>query len=279
MIKSDKPYDYSGQIWRGIDDKFPKKIHNATSTSDGLMSSEDKAKLDAIDLGKIQDRIYDIATQESDGLMSKEDKIKMDGIEDNANNYIHPNTPNIRHVTDDQITYWNAKASTAVANQESDGLMSAEDKKKLDSIAYNANNYVHPNNEGIRHVTDAEKDYWNSKADKDLVTNSENGLMAAVDKVKLDGIEPNANNYVHPDGPNFRHVTDEQIKLWDSKSQISLVTHDKDGLMSAADKNKLDSLLARFIEVENQCDIITENYENTVKYDDALIINGGTSVI
>ena len=333
MIKSDKPYDYSGQIWRGIDDKFPKKIHNATSTSDGLMSSEDKAKLDAIDLGKIQDRIYDIATQESDGLMSKEDKIKMDGIEDNANNYIHPNTPeirhvtdaqitywntkastaivtsttnglmskddkkkldnieeyannyihpntpNIRHVTDDQISYWNTKASTAVANQESDGLMSAEDKKKLDSIAYNANNYVHPNNEGIRHVTDAEKDYWNSKADKDLVTNSENGLMAAVDKVKLDGIEPNANNYVHLDGPNFRHVTDEQIKLWDSKSQISLVTHDKDGLMSAADKNKLDSLLARFIEVENQCDIITENYENTVKYDDALIINGGTSVI
>ena len=279
MIKSDKPYDYSGQIWRGIDDKFPKKIHNATSTSDGLMSSEDKAKLDAIDLGKIQDRIYDIATQESDGLMSKEDKIKMDGIEDNANNYIHPNTPNIRHVTDDQISYWNTKASTAVANQESDGLMSAEDKKKLDSIAYNANNYVHPNNEGIRHVTDAEKDYWNSKADKDLVTNSENGLMAAVDKVKLDGIEPNANNYVHPDGPNFRHVTDEQIKLWDSKSQISLVTHDKDGLMSAADKNKLDSLLARFIEVENQCDIITENYENTVKYDDALIINVGTSVI
>ena len=333
MIKSEKPYDYSGQLWRGIDDKFPKKIHNATSTSDGLMSSEDKAKLDTIDLGKIQDRIYDIATQESDGLMSKEDKIKMDGIENNANNYIHPNTPeirhvtdaqitywntkastavatattnglmssndkkkldaieeyannyihpntpNIRHVTDDQITYWNTKASTAVANQESDGLMSAEDKKKLDSIAYNANNYVHPNNEGIRHVTDAEKEYWNSKADKKIVTNSENGLMAAVDKVKLDGVEPNANNYIHPDGPNFRHVTDEQIKLWDSKSQINVVTSEKDGLMSSSDKNKLDSLLSRFATVEQQCEEIVENYENTVKYDDYIIINGGNSAV
>lgn len=333
MIKSEKPYDYSGQLWRGIDDKFPKKIHNATSTSDGLMSSEDKAKLDAIDLGKIQDRIYDIATSESDGLMSKEDKIKIDGIEENANNYIHPNTPEIRHVTDAQITYWNAKASTAVAtsttnglmssidkkkldnieeyannyihpntpnirhvtdeqikywnekastvtaNTESDGLMSADDKKKLDSIAWNANNYIHPNNEGVRHVTDAEKDYWNSKADKSLVTNSENGLMAAVDKVKLDGIESGANNYVHPEGPNYRHVTDEQIKLWNSKNQVNLVTSTTDGLMSSSDKNKLDSLDSKFDTLKEQVSQITEADKNVMKYTDAIIINGGTSFV
>ena len=103
--------------------------------------------------------------------------------------------------------------------------------------------------------------------------------MAAVDKVKLDGIEPNANNYVHPDGPNFRHVTDEQIKLWDSKSQISVVTSEKDGLMSSSDKNKLDSLVSRINTIEDQYEEIIENYDNTVKYDDTLIINGGTSVI
>lgn len=331
MIKSDKPYDYSCQLWRGIDDKFPKKIHNATSTSDGLMSSEDKAKLDAIDLGKIQDRVYDIASPDSDGLMSKEDKVKLDGVEEHANNYIHPNTPEIRHVTDAQITYWNAKASTAVAtsttnglmsavdkkkldnieeyannyihpntpqirhvtdeqisywnkkastvvaNQESDGLMSAEDKKKLDSIAWNANNYIHPNNEGIRHVTDAEKDYWNSKADKSLVTNAENGLMAAVDKVKLDGIEPNANYYIHPEGPNFRHVTDEQIKLWNSKNQTSLVTAESDGLMSAEDKRSLDSMKAGFIRIETKYNEISGKFDDVVKYTDAIVINGGSS--
>ena len=288
-IKSEKPLDYSSQVWRGIDDKFPKKIHNATTTSDGLMSAEDKAKLDSIDV-QGHNQIYDVASWESDGLMSKEDKKRLDGIEDNANNYIHPDTPEIRHVTDEQITYWNAKASTDVATTEVNGLMSAEDKakldfidlvtqdrdglmrkedkakldfidtevcnitydratedkdglmslddkRKLDNIAENANNYIHPNNEGIRHVSDAEKDYWNSKADKDIVTNSENGLMSYIDKIKLDGIEKNANNYIHPDTPEIRHVTDEQIKRW---SRVATTTID--GLMSKEDKARLDEL-------------------------------------
>ena len=305
-VQSDKPLDYSSQIWRGIDDKFPKKIHNATSTSDGLMSAEDKAKLDAVDL-KDFNRVYDVATWENDGLMSKEDKKKMDGIEENANNYIHPNNPQIRHVTDDQITYWNAKASTAVATHtqnglmaavdkrkldtieeyannythpsyhdpsiikqdkynrfvtdaqieywnekastdtatgDSDGLLSAADKRKLDTIEEGANNYIHPDNEGIRHVSDAEKTYWNAKADKTLVTNSENGLMAAVDKVKLDGIEENANNYIHPNNPQIRHVTDEQIEFWNSKTTTKIATFEDDGLMSSEDKTLLYSLKA-----------------------------------
>ena len=294
-IRSEKPLDNSGQVWRGIDDKFPKKIHNATATSDGLMSAEDKAKLDSIDAND-DNRVYDIASWESDGLLSKEDKKKLDSVEQNANNYIHPNTPEIRHVTDEQITYWNAKASTDTATQKVNGLMSAADKKKLDGVEKNANNYihpntpeirhvtdeqieywnnkaekdvatqttdglmsatdkdkldrieegankyVHPNNEGIRHVSDAEKDYWNSKADKVIVTNSENGLMSFIDKIKLDGIEDNANNYIHPDDENHRHVTDDQIKFWDSKGGTEVASHDKNGLMSKEDKKKLDSI-------------------------------------
>ena len=132
-VQSDKPLDYSSQIWRGIDDKFPKKIHNATSTSDGLMSAEDKAKLDAVDL-KDFNRVYDVATWENDGLMSKEDKKKMDGIEENANNYIHPNNPQIRHVTDEQIEFWNSKTTTKIATFKDDGLMSSEDKTLLYSL-------------------------------------------------------------------------------------------------------------------------------------------------
>ena len=282
-IKSEKPLDYTGQVWRGIDDKFPKKIHNATTTSDGLMSAEDKAKLDSIDV-QGYNQIYDVASWETDGLMAKEDKKKLDGIEENANNYIHPNTPEIRHVTDEQIAYWNAKASTAVATttvnglmstedkkkldlvdievcnttydpatRDKDGLMTAEDKTKLDGIEKNANNYVHPNNEGIRHVTDAEKDYWNAKANKDIVTNSENGLMSYKDKIKLDGIEDGANKYVHPDNENMRHVTDEQIRKW---SRVATTTID--GLMSAEDKQLLMKLADVFPNLDEG------GYESTI---------------
>lgn len=298
-IKTEKPLDYSGQVWRGIDDKFPKKIHNATTTSDGLMSAEDKAKLDVIDINDYN-RKYDVASWENDGLLSKEDKKKLDSVKVNATNMaeeiiqdekhrfvtedqisywdakastdtatqqingllsaedkikldsVKMNATNIaeeiiqdetyRFVTDDQIEYWNNKASTDPATHGKDGLLTAADKEKLDSIDYAANKYIHPNNEGIRHVSDAEKDYWNSKADKLLVTNSENGLMAFEDKIKLDGIEPNANNYIHPDDKNTRHVTDEQIKFWDSRGAIDVATHTKNGLMSKEDKKILDKL-------------------------------------
>ena len=84
MSKTNMPFDHTSQKWIGIGDKFPKKIHNATTTSDGLMSAEDKAKLDSIDAGEV--RVYDVASQTSNGLLSKEDKKKLDDIQDRANN-------------------------------------------------------------------------------------------------------------------------------------------------------------------------------------------------
>ena len=86
-----------------LDDRFPKQIKNATSTSDGLMSSEDKAKLDSV----FEFGLLTPATPDKDGIMVKEDKAKLDGIEEHANYYVHPNTPEIRHVTDAQINKWN----------------------------------------------------------------------------------------------------------------------------------------------------------------------------
>ena len=48
------------------------------------------------------------------------------------------------------------------------------------------------------------------KADKDhthtdaTITNS--GFMSSADKIKLDGIQENANNYVHPDTAGYKHI-------------------------------------------------------------------------
>lgn len=86
-----------------LNDCFPKSIKNATSTNDGLMSSEDKSRLDSV----FEYGILTPATPDKDGIMTKEDKIKLDGVEEGANKYIHPDNENIRHITDNQINKWN----------------------------------------------------------------------------------------------------------------------------------------------------------------------------
>ena len=91
---------------------------------------------------------------------------------------------------------------------------------KLNGIATGANNYTHPSSHPgsmitedstHRFATDAEKSAWNAKAGTATATVSANGLMSNLDKSKLDGIEANANNYVHPNDANIRHVTDSEL--------------------------------------------------------------------
>lgn len=62
----------------------------------------------------------------------------------------------------------------SVATQSANGLLSSTDKKKLDGVAANANNYVHPSTHSAsmitqdathRFTTDAEKSAWNAKAE------------------------------------------------------------------------------------------------------------------
>ena len=94
------------------------------------------------------------ATVSADGYMSKEDKAKLDGI----NNYTHPanhaatmiiQDANNRFVTDAEKNAWNAKASTAVATSAANGLMSKEDKQKIDRIDNNFDIVYDSNTETI----------------------------------------------------------------------------------------------------------------------------------
>ena len=254
----------------------------ATQSANGLMSSTDKSKLDGISAGAnlyvhpdthpatiiVQDASHRfvsdsqistwnakastaVATQSANGLMSAADKKKLDGIENNANNYVHPSDSNTRHVSDSQISAWNAKASTAIATQTDNGLMSYLDKAKLDGISAGANAYSHPathpatmitDDASHRFVTDSQISTWNAKASTGVATQTANGLMSSTDKSKLDGIEENANNYIHPNDSNTRHVSDSQISTWNAKASTAIVTQSVNGLMSAADKKKLDSI-------------------------------------
>lgn len=108
---------------------------------------------------------------------------------------------------------------SAVAASNAKGLMAAADKTKLDSVAANANAYVHPSytvhsqglykvaNDATGHVSAASAV---AKADITALgipaqdttyvpaTTAANGLMSAADKAKLNGVATNANNYSLP---------------------------------------------------------------------------------
>ena len=174
---------------------------------------------------------YNEATPSTAGLMSAGDKRKLNGIAPGANNYVHPNTPGNKHIpsggavgqilknTGDGTVQWEDPTSYSNATTTTAGLMSPEDKRKLNGIASGANNYVHPSHDahdlGFYKVTiDNQGHVTNTslvtKTDirglgltsQDIsigdASSSSSGLMSASDKTKLDGIASGANRYTHP---------------------------------------------------------------------------------
>lgn len=87
-------------------------------------------------------------------------------------------------------TYVNATTSAA-------GLMSSTDKSKLDSIAANANNYVHPASHPASMITGlaavaTSGSYSDLTGTPGNATTSAAGLMSAADKAKLDKVDADA---------------------------------------------------------------------------------------
>ena len=149
-----------------------------------------------------------VATTSANGLMSKDDKTKLDGIatgaEVNQNAFsnikigdktvvadVKTDTVELvagSNVTitaaDDKITIASTNTQYELATTTANGLMSKDDKTKLNGIATGANNYVHPNAHAAtmitedsthRFVTDAEKSAWNAKANSvDLTSHTGN---------------------------------------------------------------------------------------------------------
>jgi hypothetical protein len=97
------------------------------------------------------------------------------------------------------------------------------------------------------------KDLYDTKATKDLVTTSANGLMSSSDKIKLNGVAAGANAYTHPsthvatmitEDATHRFVSDTEKSTWNGKASTSIATTTANGLMSSADKTKLNGIAA-----------------------------------
>lgn len=185
------------------------------------------------------DTTYNTVTTSTAGLMSAADKTKLDGITSGANKYTLPtaSTSTLGGVkVGSNLSISNGVLSAtnttySAATQSTQGLMTADDKKKLDGIAAGAtavtsstvsgwgfkttdNNtwkanssssegYVSSGANQANKVwkTDANGNpAWRDDANTtySAATQSAQGLMSAADKTKLDGVATGANNYSLP---------------------------------------------------------------------------------
>ena len=96
------------------------------------------------------------------------------------------------HMENDFYTALDTKANKTTATTSANGLMSKEDKSKLDGIATEANKTVVDSALSSSSTNPVQnkvvKDALDSKAGTSIATTSTNGLMSSSDKTKLDGI-------------------------------------------------------------------------------------------
>ena len=220
-----------------------------------------------------QDTTYAEATDSQAGLMSATDKAKLDGIANNANNYTHPShdaaPEGLYKVTVDELGH--VTATTAVAKADITGLgIPAQD------TTYNAFKGATAEGAGGAGLVPAPAQgdqakflkadgTWATPANTtyEEATGEAAGLMSAADKTKLDGIEAGANKYTHPSytpqasglykvtvdasghvsaaaAVEKADITALGIPAQDTTYQNA--TQSTAGLMSAADKTKLDNI-------------------------------------
>lgn len=162
--------------------------------------------------------------------------------------------------TNDKVTITAKDTTYSAATQSTAGLMSATDKKKLDGIASNANNYTHPSTHPAsmitqdsthRFVTDVEKQTYVDKYTKNEIDNKLSSLEKNTDwKEAVETYDDIETTYPSPEDGWTVNVNDNDITYrydgtkWIaiSANSIPLATSSLDGRMSKSDKAKLDGI-------------------------------------
>ena len=216
------------------------------------------------------DTTYTNATIQSAGLMSAADKAKLNTIEEGANHYTHPSYLARRsgfykvtvddegHVSGVDNVVKNDITALGIPSQDTtysnattslDGLLSSEDKTKLDGIASGANKYTHPSyttrSSGLYKITvDAQGHVSNVSA----VTKSDITALGIPGQdtnttytLGSFGITATAAELNYVDGVTSNIQTQLNGKSPTTHSH-SAATTSANGFMSSSDKSKLDGI-------------------------------------
>ena len=203
------------------------KVDN-TSDMEKPVSTAQKAALD-----KKVDKVDGKGLSAND--YTDEEKAKLAGIEDNANNYTHPEshpasmiteTETLKIMTAEERTklagidegankyvHPASHPATMITEDATHRFFTDDERTKLEGIEANANNYVHPDTHSIDMITET--------VDKKVMT--------AAERTKLAGIEEGANKYIHPEthaatmiieDATHRFTTDAEKAKWNAKANV-----------------------------------------------------------
>lgn len=193
----------------------------------------------------------DLASTTADGLMSSADKVKLDGVANGAQPHIAPTYAEVISA----IGYAPSPTDTTYsdATAETHGLMSADDKAKLDTVERNANAYVHPastaqaagfvkvGRDALGHtilgdsVTKADVTALGIPGQDtvyDAATASTAGLMSAEDKAKLNGFLSAGSYY--------------------NKSEVDMALGTKADSSTTYTKSEVDAKLSALIDLDGE---------------------------
>ena len=220
-----------------------------------------------------QDTTYENATDSSAGLMSAEDKAKLDTVEENANNYTHPSfaekSSGLYKITVNNQGHVSATANVAKSDIVALGIPEQDTTystfKAATSSTAGGTGLVPAPAAGAQSKYLRGDGTWQTPPNTtySVASVDDNGLMSATDKAKLDGIATGANKYTHPTFTSRNsglykitvngegHVTAATAV---SKTDITALgipaqdttynnaTTSADGLMSSEDKTKLNGI-------------------------------------
>ncbi|WP_416990282.1 hypothetical protein [Alistipes putredinis] len=133
--------DYVDKAIAELVDGSPAALDTLKELSAALGNDPNFATTVATQIGRKVDKVAGKGLSTED--YTSEEKAKLAGISSGANNYRHPAShpasmieqdATHRFITDTERSTWNGKASTAVATQSANGLMSSADKKNLDDL-------------------------------------------------------------------------------------------------------------------------------------------------
>lgn len=200
--------------------EFASGLYKITTNAEGhVTGAVAVTKEDITSLGiPEKDTTYADATASKSGLMSATDKVKLDGVNSAISSAVSSEA-SLREAADEELqASIDSKADSththANATTDTSGFMSASDKTKLDGVANNANNYTHPTSDAGVLESNIYK-----------ITTDANGHVVAATAISKEDI------------------TALGIPGADTDTTYEVATTSTDGLLSSADKTKLDGMV------------------------------------